>query len=98
MYITAKKEGMKKLISAIRNWMSERRKRIAQEKRMIMQTRDELFFSMMFESVKEGLQSRMDCTQEQKDRMIASAEKTHKEAIESRRKLRESGKDVPIGI
>ena len=89
---------MKKLISTIRNWMSERRKRIAQEKRMEIQKTDELFFTMMFEFVKEGLQSRTDCTQEQKDRMIASAEKTHKEAIESRRKLREKGEDIPIGI
>ena len=75
-----------------------RRERIAQEKRMKLQKTDELFFSMMFDYVIEELQSRTDCTQEQKDRMIASAEKTHKEAIESRRKLRESGKDIPIGI
>ena len=82
----------------IRQWIKDRQERIAQEKRMNMQKTDELFFSMMFDYVIEELQSRTDCTQEQKDRMIASAEKTHKEAIESRRKLRESGKDIPIGI
>jgi hypothetical protein len=86
------------LISRLRTWNNERQKRIAQEKRMKLQELDELFFDMMFDSVKEGLQSRSDCTQEQKDRMIASAEKTHKEAIENRRKLRESGEDIPIGI
>ena len=86
------------MISRLRTWISERQKRIAQEKRMELQKADELFFNMMFESVKEGLQSRTDFTQEAKDRMIASAEKTHKEAIESRRKLRESGEDIPIGI
>ena len=82
----------------IRQWIKDRQERIAQEKRMNMQKTDELFFSMMFDYVIEELQSRTDCTQEQKDRMIASAEKTHKEAIESRKKLRESGKDIPIGI
>ena len=82
----------------IKKWVIERRERIAQEKRMELQELDELFFDMMFENVKAGLQSRNDCTQEQKDRMIASAEKTHKEAIESRRKLRENGEDIPIGI
>jgi hypothetical protein len=94
----SEKEMSKRMISRIRNWINERRKRIAQEKRIQIQKLDELYFLMMFESVVDGLQSRTDYTQEQKDRMIASAEKTHKEAIESRRKLRESGKDIPIGI
>ena len=82
----------------IMKWIKERRERIAQEKRMLMQKQDELYFTMTFEFVKTKLQSRTDCTQEQKDRMIARAEKTQKEAIESRRKLREAGEDVPIGI
>jgi len=59
---------------------------------------DELFFDKMFEHLKEEIQTRPDLTQEQKTRILASAEKTHKEAIESRRKLRESGKDIPIGF
>jgi len=82
----------------IRQWIKDRQERIAQEKRMRKQLDDELFFVMMFGHVKIEIQSRPDLTQEQKKRMIASAEKTHKEAIESRRKLRESGEDVPIGI
>ena len=86
------------MISRLRTWRDERQKRITQEKRMELQKQDELFFSMMFAYTIEGLQSRTDCTQEQKDRMIASAEKTHKEAIASRRKLRESGEDIPLGI
>jgi len=86
------------MISRIRTWINERQKRIAQEKRMELQKQDELFFDMMFAYTIEGLQSRTDCTQESKDRMIASAEKTHKEAIESRRKLREAGEDIPLGI
>ena len=86
------------MISRIRIWINERQKRIAQEKRMELQKQDELFFDMMFAYTIEGLQARTDCTQEAKDRMIASAKKTHKEAIESRRKLRESGEDIPLGI
>jgi len=83
---------------SIRTWMSDRRKRIAQERRMHKQELDELFFDMMYEKVKNDLQARTDCTQEQKDRMIANAEKLHRETIESRRKLREEGNDIPIGI
>jgi hypothetical protein len=65
---------------------------------MEMQKVDEVYFNMMFEHVRDWLQARTDCTQAQKDRMFASAEKTHKEAIESRRKARENGEDIPIGI
>ena len=86
------------MINKIRNWLDERKKRIAHNRRMEMQKADELFFSIMFDTVKEGIQSRTDCTQEQKDRMISNAERTHKESIESRRKLREEGKDIQIGI
>ena len=86
------------MVSGVRRRIKERRKRIAQEKRIQMQKSDELFFSIMIEFVKDELQSRTDCTQEQKDRMIASAEKTHRETIESRRKLRENGEDIPLGI
>lgn len=86
------------MISRVRNWINERQKRIAQEQRMILQKQDELFFRMTFAYVVEGIQSRRDLTQEQKDRILANAEKTHKEAIESRRKLRENGKYIPIGI
>ena len=82
----------------IRQWIKDRQERIAQEKRMNMQKTDELFFSLMFKHVIEDIHSRTDYTQEQKNRMIASAKQMHEEAIESRRKLRESGKDIPIGI
>lgn len=82
----------------MREWLEQRRKKAAQKRRMELQKIDEAHFNMIFEYVKSDIQARCDCTQEQKDRMITSAEKTHKEAIESRRKARERGEDIPIGI
>ena len=86
------------MISRIRTWINARQKRIAQEKRMELQKQDELLFDRMLAYTIDRILSRNDCTEEAKERMITSAEKIHKEAIESRRKLREAGEDILLGI